>query len=474
MKPQKQPPAQADNKTVSENVVVFGAGQLGATSSYRHAAATDAAIDGMDAFLDMFARTKDKIPHLQEGHLFEAIVACKENVAAAEAGILERTSVTHLTGDHRAPADLQRRIRNKVVAEAQAKFSHAKAEDVAEMLADPKYQGMDRYIPAQGVQTVDAALREKAAKCTDPAKKALYLDAAKNLVSHDTRGAEIRLARRAPKLYAARQELKQLGTEAAAAGVYATASAAVVGGGISIVKNAYKAFKGEITTDEAMKAVSKDTSRAAVHGGATGSGGSLIRYAARKVGSSTFSKSNVAAAIAASVIEAGVTIWKFADGELSAEQAMEQLGQNDTSTVSSIYVGAAAGTSFGPVGVVVGSLAGYIVASSVYQSCVTILWNARLAEEEAARIESICEASVKRIEAEQREFERLLEEQLALSRHEFNRFFDALDTAYRNEDYSASLNALAGLASLFGKRLKFQTFEEFDDFMSYSGNPLTL
>ena len=449
----------------SDNSVELGAGLAGASSAAPFAAASDEMVKGMDAFRDMAGRVQNKLPVFQRGHLFEAILAAKENAAAAQAGSSVRTYVTHLEGHNTVPADLERRSGSKVVSQAQAKFSMANAKNVAEMVADPKYRGMDRYVPAKSVEKVREALLEKAKQCTDPVQKANYLDAAKNLVPHDTRGVEVWAAQKSPNLYALGQEFKYVGKEAAVSGLAAAGTAAVVSGGISLIKNMYKVAKGKLDGGDAIKAIAKDTGKAAARGGATGAGGAVVRYGAQKAGLQTLAKANVATAIAAGIVDCGVTIWRYAEGEITQAEAMEQVGQNGVSTMSSIYAGAAAGLAFGPVGAVIGSMAGYLIASSTYQSCLAIMKKAQLAEEAAQRMEALCDESIRQMRAQQTDFKLLLDKQLQARAIGFETCFHAIEKATLDGTPVEAIYALSDLAGMLGTELKFASFEKFDDFM---------
>jgi len=172
------------------------------------------------------------------------------------------------------------------------------------------------------------------------------------------------------------------------------------------------------------------------------------------------------------VIETGVSLYRFAKGEMSGEQLAEHLGQSGTSTLSSMYAGAAAGAVFGPVGAVVGSMAGYLVASSVYQSSMAILRSARLAQAEADRLEAICREAVAEMHRQRAEFERLVEQRLNARRQEFAACFALVDAGTRSGEPSRAVEGLANLAAIFGQKLQFASFAEFDRFMKESDEPL--
>ena len=464
--------------TASTSYTGFIAGQAGAMATVKDAAVTDATVDGMHHFLEMVQRVKNKDTRYRAGHLFEAIIAYKENTDAARRSGDIKTFITHLEKNNKAAADLERKVGQSVVSEAQAKFTVALGPGgtsrVVEELADAKYAGMDLYVPADRIERVREGLQARAAKMADPVDKARYLDAAKRLVEHKTKAREVLIAAKAPRLYAAQQEAIAAGKEVAFSAGTAAASAAIVGGAISTVKNVYLTSKGNITATEAAIAVAKDTGKSAGRGAITGGLGTGIRNTAYKMGSKALSKSNVATAVAAGAIDTGAAVLAYARGEIDGAVAVERIGQNGISTMSSIYVGAAAGAVFGPVGAIVGSMAGYLVASSLYSSTLALLRSGSLAIAEAERVEYLCAAAAHELNTQSAEVERYVNEYLSKQRKEFLDLLGRLRESKDAGDCESVILAISDLAHLLGIRLKFENYHEFDDFMVNSSGPLRL
>jgi hypothetical protein len=293
-----------------------------------------------------------------------------------------------------------------------------------------------------------------------------------NVRSGGTSYKEARQAAEQPGRYTAITELKQVGREAATEAGAAAVTGAVIGGAILAIRNGVAVSNGEMTLEDAALQTAKDAGKGAVRGAATGAGGAVIRAGAEKAGLEVLARGNVATPIAAALIQSGVSVYRFAKGEITGEQLAEELGQAGTSTISSMYAGAAAGMVFGPVGAVVGSIAGYLLASSVYQSSLAILRNARLAEAEAARVEAVCREAVARMREQRAEFERLVEQQLQMRRQAFKACFAAIDEGTKSGQPARAVAGLADMAGIFGRRLQCETFAEFDQFMKGSNGPL--
>ena len=176
-------------------------------------------------------------------------------------------------------------------------------------------------------------------------------------------------------------------------------------------------------------------------------------------------KSNITTAVAAAAIDVGTTVYDFARGKISAEEAGERIGETGCSAAGGIYAGAAAGAVFGPPGAIVGSMVGYMATAWVYQSGMAILKKGRLAKEEAARLEALCDEAVQEWSRRRQEFEARMAALLEKRQIAFGRCFEMIDEALEADDTDKAVRSLARLAAMTGSALKFQGFEEFKEFM---------
>lgn len=452
-----------DQKDV--DTVSFVSGQYGATRALNDAAATDAMVDGMNKFMDMSSRVEDKLPHFRMGHLFEAIVAAKENAAAAKAGSSAKMFVTHLEGNHTSSADLQVRIGDRVISQGQAKFSVLSAGDIVTRIADEKYYGMDRYIPSNKIEGVKMELLEQIRNTDDPVKLANLHDTLRHLKETHTTTLEVKGAEQNSSYYAQTSELKFLAKEASVAAGQAAAAGFIVGGAISTINNIIAVQRGMMSKDEAINKTLGSAFKSSARGGITGISGSLIRYGATKTNVQPLTQSNVATAMAACLIDIGVTVYDYSKGEISAEVVIERVGQSGFSTISSIYSGMVACLVLGPGAFVVGSMVGYLVASQVYQTCVAVVKNANLAEEEAVRVIALCEEATREMQRNREQFEALVNERIEYRDQTFRNCFLNIDRALEVKDHDIVTNNLAMIAEIFGKKLSLVKFDEFDKTM---------
>ena len=86
----------------------------------------------------------------------------------------------------------------------------------------------------------------------------------------------------------------------------------------------------------------------------------------------------------------------------------------------------------------------------------------------------MCDVACQIMKEQRAEFKRLFQVNFQARCAEFEACLAAIDKGLASENYDLTTQSLADFASLFGKKLQFETFEEFDDFMMNSNQPLIL
>ena len=463
------------NKGKEGESISFVGGQFGSYASNPSAMATDEMFQGMDLFR-MAAEKHGAVPlAIRQGNLFEYIEAAKFNTEAVARNSGIRAHVTAAEGDPHSAADILLKNGEHVIREVQAKSSDS-STSLASYLKEEKYNDMMKLVPkdkAEHVKQISEGLAERHAHKNLPTAQG-HADTAQNVTgelnygdvrSGGTRYKESLFAAENPELYARVQELKAVVVETGTAGLQSAAAGAIIGGTISVIKNSIALSRGELTVKEAIQQSGKDTAKASLKSGTVGVAGTAVRVGAKEMGLQALSKSNVATAVAAGLIESGVNVYKYAKGEITVEEAVEEIGKSGVSTISSIYTGAAAGAVFGPAGLLVGSVAGYIVASNLYQSGIAIFRDAKLAKEESARVVALCEAACEAMAQQRMEFEKFTANRIAQRKKEFEGCFRKIDEHILSENYTEANLALANFAVMFGKKILFEDFISFDRFM---------
>ena len=463
------------NKSRSNLNTVLGAGIHGANAAQPHANANDAMQQGMDLFRTAAEKLGVVNSKIAQGNLFEYIEAAKFNADAAFKDSAFKAVVNAAEGNPHAAADLLIKDGNLIVREVQAK-SMNKISNLTNSLSDEKYEGMQKLVPNGNASQVKELAHKRSQYNTDD-----YADTARNVTdqlkhnrieSEGTSYQENLWATENRELYAAITEGKYVAKEALATGANAALAGFIIGAAISGVKNTIAASKGDLSFGEAILNTIQDGSQSALRSGATGVGGTVIRYGATKVGIKVLSKSNVAVSVAAGAIDIGASVYSFIKGEITGEELIEKIGQTGTCTAYSLYVGAAAGAALGPVGAVVGSMAGYLIAASIYQSTTAIFKEARLAEAEAERVIAMCNVACHIMKEQREEFKRLFKANFQIRCAEFEACFIAIDAALASNNYDMATQSLGNFAALFSKKLQFTNFEQFDSFMVNSDSSL--
>ncbi len=418
----------------------------------------------MDVFWKVFEKEGNN-PN-KHGNLFECIESMKFNIDSSLKNSDLKAEVNAIT-NRTAKADISFIKGNKVVGEVQAKCWIDTNKRLAEELESDSYKGMQRLVPTDKEKPLNDFL-EKAEN--RGGGKTIYSDKYKdfrenltgklrneNVSSGGTSYKETIDAKENPQHYSSNIQKNQLKSEAAAAGLWSAGTGFVITGGISAVKNLIAVKKDEKTLKEAGLDSLKDGIDGGVKSGVIGAGGAVIRFGAKKAGIEAFAKASLATAIAAGIVDTGVTLYSFVKGDIEIEEAMERLGQNEVSTVYALFAGSAVSAVIpGAIAPVVATTAGYLLANFAYQSCIAIFRQARLTEAQSERIIAICEESIQQMRTRRAEFERWFEQEQQIRNDAFSACFESIDIALNNDNHGQAVSALADFADLFGKKLKFE------------------
>ena len=276
-------------------------------------------------------------------------------------------------------------------------------------------------------------------------------------------------ARLHPKISTAKDVVKV----ANRAGLEQTVYGAAIGGSVSLVRNIVSVVKGEKEPGEAAIEVAKDTGVSAVSSYATAFAGSVVKGGMQNSASTTvqtLAKTNLAATIVTSTLEAGKSLKKYISGEISGLECLEELGEKGTGQLSAAMfaiVGQAA-IPIPVVGAMIGSMVGYALSSACYSELVGALKEAKLAHEERIRIEKECEESIKMIIQFREEMNDAIENYLKDMKETFNNALENAEKAIWKDDIDGFINAANLISNKLGKKALFNTFREFDDFMNTS------
>ncbi|MEM2890459.1 MAG: hypothetical protein QW358_03865 [Candidatus Hadarchaeum sp.] len=465
-------------KKILDDCLIFGSGQYGANIFAPTDAERDALRDGIDLLQEAVDRLKNVSPEFKHGNLFEYIEAAKFNSCAAAKGSPLRAHVTAAEGVPHAPADIVITNGYEVVKQIQTKSSN-NPETLVQSLSDPKYHGMDKLVPEDQVDSVRLLADNYAHP--DHSHDDGFCDTshhvtgelhAGNIGSGGTSYYELRFAAENPDQYIEKQGVTSLPEEAFDISMHAAEAGFIIGGAVEVIKNSIAALQGNINLEQAAKNSLIGAGKSSVRSALTGSFGSILRNAGHAIGLDTLAKSNIATGLAAGLINTGRIVLLLSRGEITAEQAMEQIGQTGISTISGIYAGVVGALFFPSFGAVIGSLGGYLIAANIYQSCITIMKYARLAEKESLRNVAMAKEACRVMARQREEFEHRLENDLRFRRQEFGKCFLLVEQGIERNYPQVATLGLSALALLFGR--KIMSFKELDDFLVHSSGPLVI
>lgn len=280
-------------------------------------------------------------------------------------------------------------------------------------------------------------------------------------------------ARLYPKLMVA----KDIAKLSHKAGAQQAKTGAMVGGGVSLVRNLVGCVTGVIEPAEAAKNVGKDTALAAAFSYVTAFSGTAIKGAMQNASSGyvrSLSKTNVASTLVSATADVSKAISRYCRGEITGAQCVEQMGQQGLGQLGALMGTAVAMSTISAVGAtglvsvaagMAGSTIGYTAAMSVYEELSTALNEYELAKEERIRVERECAEAVKLIRQYRIEMNNAVDTYLSGKAEAFNAGFEAMDQALVTNDINGYLAGNAAIQEAMGCRPQFHTQQEFDDLM---------
>ena len=277
-----------------------------------------------------------------------------------------------------------------------------------------------------------------------------------------------------------RMVAKDVARVANKAGLQQARNGALIGGGVSLIRNMVACINGSIEPAEAARNVGVDAGLAAAFGYVTAFSGAAIKGAMQNASSEylrSLSRTNVAATMVSTVTDVSKVVALYCRGEITGAVCIERLGQQGMGQLGGV-MGVAVAMAAIPadsafmaamVGMA-GSTLGYAAAVAVYEELSTALHDYELAKEERIRVERECAEAVELIRQYRRDMSRDVENYLATRDELCNRAFDAMDQALISNDIDGYLAGNAEIQESLGYLPRFRTQQEFDDLMASDDN----
>lgn len=277
-----------------------------------------------------------------------------------------------------------------------------------------------------------------------------------------------------------RMVAKDVARVANKAGLQQARNGALIGGGVSLIRNMVACINGSIEPAEAARNVGVDAGLAAAFGYVTAFSGAAIKGAMQNASSEylrSLSRTNVAATMVSTVTDVSKVVALYCRGEITGAVCIERLGQQGMGQLGGVMGVAVAmaavpadGAFMAAMVGMAGSTLGYAAAVAVYEELSTALHDYELAKEERIRVERECAEAVELIRQYRRDMSRDVENYLTTHDELFNRAFDAMDQALISNDIDGYLTGNAEIQESLGYLPRFRTQQEFDDLMASDDN----
>lgn len=255
------------------------------------------------------------------------------------------------------------------------------------------------------------------------------------------------------------------------AGLEVAKTGAMIGGGMSFIRNSVAVLKGDEAPEDAVFAVAGDTASAAGLSYVTGFIGSAIKGGMQNAESiylRSISNTALPAMIATSVLEVSKTLYRFADGQIDGLQCLNELGEKGTGIAAST-AGAAIGQILIPIPIVgglIGSMCGYALSSMYYSTLTTALNEAKMAHEERLRIEAECEAAIAAIQQYRFELELTIRNYFTDYIYAFSSAFSQMQEAFNTGNIDLLVEGANSITETLGGEVLFHTTGELDALMA--------
>ena len=373
----------------------------------------------------------------------------------------------------------------------QSKFYKTPQDTFDAFYKNERYDGVGKLVPKDQYNDVVKAAEKKAQYHRDQAKLCK--------ASGDTEGYEsnMKQAKRCDnianttesseltseqshnaKSVVVKESLKNIGEAGLKAGGMAAATTAVISG----ASNFYAVVKGEKEAADAIRDTAKASAMAGVGAFGIGAGGAAfstgLMQLSEKIGNEALSKALESFAggagptyVIVGTVEVTKSLVKYSKGELDGKGLAIELGEKALCTTVSAVVGALT-AELGPVSIAF-STAAYMATSSLYRGCIEAIRLAKTAAE-ARKLLPLLQSAYEDYREQTIQLKTFLKEQHQLRLDIIESSFSNMEKALLNDDLGNFNNQLSNLFDVYGKGLKFKSFDEFDCVMSDDSIPLTI
>lgn len=447
---------------------------------------TDSLFHGMELFRDKSAKLSNVGYEQAKGNLFEYIEGAKFARNNANEGFApyDKFAVTDLSkskggfGEHTAPDDFRLVRNDEVIVRGQAKVNND-PNNTANNFLNSKYDGMQRITTVDTIDDVKQALYSKLQKGEISQKQydEVISHIRRGLTDDRTginsggtskaeleqfRGKDGKIDADAVIQYSHKLELEQMALEIGGAAYKGAATGAVMSSVVTGVHEFFEVYKDRKSLKEALKNTGLAAKSGAVRGGITGMLSSAIRIFGQKNSIPVLSNSSAATTLAAGVVDCGVSIYAYINGEIDDKRLVNEIKGTVVKSASAYYFTTALQVTVGVGSGVFIPMAIYSITSSMIMATKSIIEQAKLNAEQYRKATELLNQEYVAL----KDYRNQLNEAFKTFREDrkiaFDNFISSFDNAaFVTLDYSAAISSIVILSNHMQYSLQHKEFAEF-------------
>lgn len=254
------------------------------------------------------------------------------------------------------------------------------------------------------------------------------------------------------------------------AGLSGAKYSGVTAGTMSGITNMVAVIKGEKDADEAIADTVQDAGRNAVSGYAMSGGLTVVSQSLSNSGSEflqALAASDVPGKVITAVTVTGNTLKRYADGEITTQECMIELGESGLNFATTGY-SMAVGQALIPIPIVggaIGALVGSTLTSTYYHKLIDTLQQKELEHQERLRIMEECEKAAEQTRAYRKELDSYLQNYFKDYQHCFDSAIASMQASLEVGDADGVIQGANIITKKLGGTVKYDTVNEFKDFI---------
>ena len=301
-----------------------------------------------------------------------------------------------------------------------------------------------------------------------------YLEEKGTPLTEEGKRAAIRdeeLAKQSINRQLTKASVKNIVTTGHNAGVSGAQNAGVTAATMAGITNVVAVIQGKKDASDAIVDTVKISGQAAATGYVMSGGLTVAAHSLSNVNSQFIQglvNSNIPGQVITAVMVTGDTLKRYANGEISTQECLIDLGERGLNFATVGY-SMAAGQALIPIPIVggaIGALVGSALTSEYYRNLIQTLQTRQLEHQQRQRIIAECRIAAEQAQAYRMELERYLENYFAEYRTCFDEALSSMRYAFQNNDANGVIAGANQITRKLGGQVHYNTVDEFRDYFN--------